>query len=579
MHRCEIEEVLGRGYTMNKKKFVWLSLFLMVLALTFGKKDVQAAEFVCGLTEDNITWSLYDDGTLVINGTGKVGNKRQYNVYKNQIKKIVVGEGLTEIDGFSDYTALEEMELPSTLTGIGYNAFQRCSSLKEVKVPESVTWIGRFAFSECTSLEKINFPDSLVMLWYSAFSECTSLKSAILPYSLGEVPSDAFKGCTSLKKVRLPRKLSQINSSTFYGCTNLTDVEMPLELDKICDNAFCGCHSLQGIVIPASVKSLGGNCFRDCYSLSDIEMSDMLFKSLTDNDKKNYFGNTKWYLKQTAPFIGESNGCSYVINADGSMTVNGSSEFRFYKIDWSYESVVSTLIIGANVKSVLFNGTTNIEKIVNNSDAVIGLPTPKGYSWCDINDQSCKIKELGKGTAIRVEGDLPEKTEGGSQSGSSESGSQSGNNGNGSQSENAGNGDQAASENVNTQQAEETGLKPNAKAKISGGITVQASADGSSVRIISAENKKKLTIPATVKVEGKEYPVTEIAKKAVTGKKVAQLTVDARNLTKVHKDAFKGANKLSKMTVKKAKKGTKIAKQLEKALKRANKKAKISYKK
>ncbi|WP_026495213.1 leucine-rich repeat protein [Butyrivibrio sp. WCD3002] len=565
---------------MNKKRFVWLSLFLMVLALTFGKKDVQAAEFVCGLTEDNITWSLYDDGTLVINGTGKVEEKRQYNVHKSQIKKIVIGEGITDIEGFSDYTALEEVELPSTLEGIGHSAFIRCSSLKEVELPETVKYIGISAFLGCTSLEKINFPDSLNILWHYAFSGCTSLKSAILPYSLSDVPSGIFHGCTSLEKVRLPRKISKIKDDTFGGCISLKDVEMPLELYEISDNAFFGCQSLQEIVIPASVEYFGNNCFRNCYSLSNIEMSDKLFSSLTDKAKKQSFANTKWYVEQTTPFIGKIDECTYVINADCSMTVTGGDDFKFYQLDWGYSEIINTLIIGPNIKSVSLNyGTENLEKIINKSDALIRLWTPKGYSWCDINDQSCKIKELGKGTAIRVEGDLPEKTEGGSQSGSSESGSQSGNSGNGSQSGNAGNGDQAASEKVNIQQAEETGLKPNAKAKISGGITVQASADGSSVRIISAENKKKLTIPATVKVEGKEYPVTEIAKKAVTGKKVAQLTVDARNLTKVHKDAFKGANKLSKMTVKKAKKGTKIAKQLEKALKRANKKAKISYKK
>ncbi|WP_026492971.1 InlB B-repeat-containing protein [Butyrivibrio sp. XPD2002] len=138
---------------------------------------------------------------------------------------------------------------------------------------------------------------------------------------------------------------------------------------------------------------------------------------------------------------------------------------------------------------------------------------------------------------------------------------------------------ESTSAKVNEEKLENTGgLSTNEEIDLSSGIKVKASSDASTVSIKSIKNKKSISIPAKVTAKEKEYPVTELGKKAITGKKVKKITIDATNLKKVDKNAFKGAKNLQKVTIKGVKKGTKIAKQIEKAAKKANKNVKIVYK-
>ena len=64
------------------------------------------------------------------------------------------------------------------------------------------------------------------------------------------------------------------------------------------------------------------------------------------------------------------------------------------------------------------------------------------------------------------------------------------------------------------------------------------------------KNAKKIVIPSTVKVSGKSYKVTTIAKNALKGnKKLTKLTIGA-NVTKIGVNAFKGCSKLKSIIVK-----------------------------
>ena len=64
------------------------------------------------------------------------------------------------------------------------------------------------------------------------------------------------------------------------------------------------------------------------------------------------------------------------------------------------------------------------------------------------------------------------------------------------------------------------------------------------------KNAKKIVIPSTVKVSGKKYKVTSIAKNALKGnKKLTKLTIGA-NVTKIGVNAFKGCSKLKSIIVK-----------------------------
>lgn len=56
------------------------------------------------------------------------------------------------------------------VTGIGENAFRKCSSLTGVEIPDGVTFIGSMAFQECGSLTGIVIPNSVTSIGCYTFS-------------------------------------------------------------------------------------------------------------------------------------------------------------------------------------------------------------------------------------------------------------------------------------------------------------------------------------------------------------------------------------------------------------------------
>ena len=60
---------------------------------------------------------------------------------------------------------------------------------------------------------------------------------------------------------------------------------------------------------------------------------------------------------------------------------------------------------------------------------------------------------------------------------------------------------------------------------------------------------KTATIPATIKIAGKSFKVTTVSANAFKGTKVTAVTV-GKNVTKLAKNAFKGATKLKTVTIK-----------------------------
>ena len=141
-----------------------------------------SAEASSGTCGENLTWTLDDEGTLTISGTGDMYDYDNGGspFYENtDIKKIVIESGVTSIGGwaFSWCDALESVTIGNSVTSIGEGAFYSCSSLESITIPDSVTSIGDYAFYNCKSLESITIPDSVTSIGDFAFSRSDSLES------------------------------------------------------------------------------------------------------------------------------------------------------------------------------------------------------------------------------------------------------------------------------------------------------------------------------------------------------------------------------------------------------------------
>lgn len=67
--------------------------------------------------------------------------------------------------------------VPSTVSYIGYSAFDGCTYLSEIILPSSVKYIDDYAFEYCTNLTKIHLSENVNTIGKAAFYNCKNLKT------------------------------------------------------------------------------------------------------------------------------------------------------------------------------------------------------------------------------------------------------------------------------------------------------------------------------------------------------------------------------------------------------------------
>ena len=171
--------------------------------------DLDGNSGYCGAKGNlkNVSWTLMDSSSLlVISGTGKMKNFTLSTIpwkkHCREIERVRITEGVTNIGHYTFFgTSIVSIDIPNSVTSIGFGSFLGCSSLESVYIPNSVTSIYGYAFASCTSLASIAIPDSVTTIEGYAFNDCTSLISIIIPDRVTSIFSNAFIGCTSLNDV------------------------------------------------------------------------------------------------------------------------------------------------------------------------------------------------------------------------------------------------------------------------------------------------------------------------------------------------------------------------------------------
>ena len=225
----------------------------------------------CG---NNVNFVLSHDYILTIFGTGDMFD---YNVealpweeYKNQIRKVVIEDGVTSIGvkAFYNYSGLTSVVVPESVTSIGNSAFSGCSGLTSVVVPNSVTNIGEMAFLGCTSLpieNNLRYADT-----YLVEAVDKTLNTYVIKDGTRFIGSDAFSACSNLTSINIPESVTSIGKVAFADCSVLTSVTIPNSVVNVDDYAFYSCSGLTSVTIPNSVTSIGNYAFEYCSNLTSV---------------------------------------------------------------------------------------------------------------------------------------------------------------------------------------------------------------------------------------------------------------------------------------------------------------------
>ena len=198
----------------------------------------------CGAQGNNLTWTLYDNGELVISGTGDMADY-----------------GVAGSPWYEHRASITSVTIPAGVTSIGDGAFQECSALTSVTIPEGVTSVGDGAFYLCTALTSVTIPQGVTGIGDDAFAGCIALTGVTIPSSVTGIGYEAFFYCVALESVTFLGSVTSIGDWAFGLCAALKSMTIPAGVTSIGDNAFAGCQALTSIVIPASVTRIGAGAF------------------------------------------------------------------------------------------------------------------------------------------------------------------------------------------------------------------------------------------------------------------------------------------------------------------------------
>ena len=247
--------------------------------LTDGNATIHCS-IASGTCGDNLTWVLYEDGTLVISGTGEMtfSGSRSTDIpwyqHRDSIKTVNIENGATNIQAiaFTDCQNLTSVSLPNSLTSIGSRAFWECQALTDLTIPDSITNIGTEVFVACTSLASVTLPNGLTNIPDGCFKSCSQLSNLTIPGTVTSIGNEAFFGCLSLTSITIPDSVTSIGLNTFFNCCGLTSITLPRYLTAIGASAFYGCTGLTSITIPDSVTSFGNCVFWECTGLTSVTL-------------------------------------------------------------------------------------------------------------------------------------------------------------------------------------------------------------------------------------------------------------------------------------------------------------------
>lgn len=168
---------------------------------TYTKPDTDLS--ASGNLLGNVTWELYSDGSLYIEGEGDMPDWARISDLAwrdklHEIKRVYIGKGITSVGDF---------------------AFAYCSNLTAVYIPDTATSVGNSSFIRCERLTDIALPSTVTEIGDSAFAYCLVLKSIIIPEELTSVGNYAFSSCIAMEEIKIHSNVSYIGIGCFTGWT------------------------------------------------------------------------------------------------------------------------------------------------------------------------------------------------------------------------------------------------------------------------------------------------------------------------------------------------------------------------
>ena len=212
--------------------------------------------------------NAFDDSpfsTLIISDSVVNIENGEFDYFSTRPIEVVFGKNLSGIldNAFDNYSFVSEVNLPSSLTGIGISAFQNCGGLYgPLTIPNNVSGIGANAFRSCSDLSgNLIIPNRMTNIGDGAFVDCSSLDGYI---RISDLTASAISSYTNV-----------------FGGTNFDELRATSSDLIIEDGEFDSFNAFVGaLFLEPSVLDVGDYAFVDNFSFADTltisENSEMI---------------------------------------------------------------------------------------------------------------------------------------------------------------------------------------------------------------------------------------------------------------------------------------------------------------
>ena len=233
--KCRVTEMLAEmaktNATLDELQKRLDAMNSQISELQTKVDDLTAGEILAtGQCGENIYYVLYDNGKLLLRGTGATYDYISHDSVfdqNDQIKEIVLSNGITSLGDrlFYHCANAETVSLPATLASIGDSAFAQedavindTAGLTSVTIPQAVTAIQSYAFYH-TTITEVAVPASVKTWGKYVFSDCTKLKTARVACS--SIGAFAFTRCTALSNLTISANCKTFGQNILTYCESL----------------------------------------------------------------------------------------------------------------------------------------------------------------------------------------------------------------------------------------------------------------------------------------------------------------------------------------------------------------------